>query len=402
MPYPRDRHSGRRVQYAALPYRIHRDGVVQVRLITSRETRRWVIPKGWPMKNLSPPKAAARETYEEAGLVGTVSREPLGIYTYEKRLGLRSVLCDVLVFPLKVKRMLQKFPEQSQRFGVWFTIESAATAVQEEDLKALILAFGDAIARKQAKAKDKRKGADDGALAVAGEAAPPETIEAEKPPKKASKAKPAKRPLKAQLPVATAPEVGEPPADATAGKARAPAVRKPAAVAAPTVSVKAVKPIVRPKAGKVKARAEIGEAPAGAAVIAEAAAGKVEKKAKAKSGAAKPKASGKKAPSVADKSGERADAAEAQAARAPLPAEDAAAGKAEKKAKAKAGAAKPKASAKKASPEASSAAGKAKGPAVKAKANPATLPSGEADGKGKAATKDKAAARRGKEPVVVE
>lgn len=141
-------HSGRRVQYAALPYRVRRDGEVQIRLITSRETRRWVIPKGWPMKGLSPPKAAARECYEEAGLMGVISREPLGMYTYEKRLGTRSVLCDVLVFPLKVKRLLQKWPERFQRHGFWFSVDSAAGAVQEEELAQLISSFGDMMARK--------------------------------------------------------------------------------------------------------------------------------------------------------------------------------------------------------------------------------------------------------------
>ncbi|MFS8037807.1 NUDIX domain-containing protein [Xanthobacter sp. AM11] len=142
-------HSPRRVQYAALPYRVRRDGEVQIRLITSRETRRWVVPKGWPIKGLTPPKTAARESYEEAGLLGTVAREPIGMYTYEKRIGSRSVLCDVLVFPLKVKRMLQKWPERFQRVGFWFSIDSAAAAVQEPELSALIRALGDLMARKR-------------------------------------------------------------------------------------------------------------------------------------------------------------------------------------------------------------------------------------------------------------
>lgn len=160
--------SGRRVQYAALPYRVRRDGEVQIRLITSRETRRWVIPKGWPIKGLTPPKTAAREAYEEAGLVGVVSREPLGLYTYEKRLGTRSVLCDVLVFPLKVKRSLQKWPERFQRFGFWFSIDSAAAAVQEEDLSELIRAFGALMARRwAAKLEEKTAAAGKGVVAPA-------------------------------------------------------------------------------------------------------------------------------------------------------------------------------------------------------------------------------------------
>ncbi len=148
----------RRVQYAALPYRVRQDGAVQIRLITSRETRRWVIPKGWPMKGLSPSKAAAREAYEEAGLLGSMSRKPVGMYSYEKRLSVRSVLCDVMVFPLKVKRKLQNWPERSQRVGFWFTIESAAFAVNEEELKMLILDFGDLMALKwEEKKKPKAK-----------------------------------------------------------------------------------------------------------------------------------------------------------------------------------------------------------------------------------------------------
>lgn len=143
-------HPGRRVQYAALPYRVRADDTVEVRLITSRETRRWVLPKGWPIKGMSPARAAARETYEEAGLIGAVAREAIGMYTYEKRIGLRSILCDVLVFPLKVKRHLRKWPERSQRVGFWFTVESAAAAVQEPELSALILSFGDQMARKLA------------------------------------------------------------------------------------------------------------------------------------------------------------------------------------------------------------------------------------------------------------
>lgn len=163
MPVTGNGHPGRRVQYAALPYRVRSDGEVQVRLITSRETRRWVIPKGWPIKGLSPAKTAAREAYEEAGLMGAIAREAIGIYTYEKNLGIRSVLCDVMVFPLKVKRHLNKWPERSQRYGFWFSVETAAAAVQEEDLKGLILSFGELLSarlaakRAKAAAKDEAK-----------------------------------------------------------------------------------------------------------------------------------------------------------------------------------------------------------------------------------------------------
>ncbi|WP_342455436.1 NUDIX hydrolase [Aquabacter sediminis] len=140
-----------RVQYAALPYRVRQDGEVQLRLVTSRETRRWVIPKGWPMKGIPPHKAAAREAYEEAGLLGSIASAPLGIYRYDKRLSAtRSVLCEVMVFPMKVKRYLKKWPERSQRVGFWFSIETAASVVQEPELASLILEFGTVMAERHA------------------------------------------------------------------------------------------------------------------------------------------------------------------------------------------------------------------------------------------------------------
>lgn len=149
-----------RVQYAALPYRLRQDGEVQLRLVTSRETRRWVIPKGWPMKGTPPHKAAAREAYEEAGLLGSISSTPIGIYRYDKRLSLtRSVLCEVMVFPMKVKRYLKKWPERSQRVGFWFSIETAASVVQEPELASLILEFGAVMAERQAEKQAKAEAA---------------------------------------------------------------------------------------------------------------------------------------------------------------------------------------------------------------------------------------------------
>ena len=77
---------GRR-QYAALPLAAGQDGRPLVMLVTSRETRRWVIPKGNPEEGLAPHALAAKEAYEEAGLVGVVGSEPVGAFRYAKRLG---------------------------------------------------------------------------------------------------------------------------------------------------------------------------------------------------------------------------------------------------------------------------------------------------------------------------
>jgi 8-oxo-dGTP pyrophosphatase MutT (NUDIX family) len=53
-------------------------------LVTTRRTKRWIIPKGWPIKGLKPSKTAAREAFEEAGVSGRVGAKPLGVFTYEK------------------------------------------------------------------------------------------------------------------------------------------------------------------------------------------------------------------------------------------------------------------------------------------------------------------------------
>src|SRR6476661_3610138 len=74
-----------RVQYGALPYRLG-SASVEVLLVTSRATKRWIIPKGWPIKGLTPAKAAAREAYEEAGVRGRVAGRAVGQFRYQKRL----------------------------------------------------------------------------------------------------------------------------------------------------------------------------------------------------------------------------------------------------------------------------------------------------------------------------
>ncbi|GJD52556.1 hypothetical protein OPKNFCMD_5322 [Methylobacterium crusticola] len=132
-----------RRQVGVLPTRPGPDGALQVMLITSRETRRWVIPKGWPMKGLKNYEAAAREAYEEAGLIGRVGKRAIGSYFYRKRLKSRdTVLCQVQVFRLDVRKQLKTWPEQHEREGHWFTVQEAAEAVTEVGLAALIRATG--------------------------------------------------------------------------------------------------------------------------------------------------------------------------------------------------------------------------------------------------------------------
>lgn len=132
-----------REQYGALCYRLKKKRTaVEVLLITSRDTGRWVIPKGWPMDGKSASAAAAREAWEEAGVKGLASEEPIGSYHYMKGLpeGLK-VDCRVRVFPLAVDDISKNFPEKGERRAEWVDCAEAAERVQEPGLKTLLLGF---------------------------------------------------------------------------------------------------------------------------------------------------------------------------------------------------------------------------------------------------------------------
>ncbi|MGA0606213.1 NUDIX hydrolase [Phenylobacterium sp. VNQ135] len=130
-----------KTQYAALPWRRTPAGV-EVLLITSRETKRWVIPKGWPIKKLKPPASAAQEAMEEAGVAGPTSRKAIGVYHYDKRLRSgRTQHVRVLVFALEVAELKDAWPEQHQRERRWATPAEAAGLVDEKELKKLLAGF---------------------------------------------------------------------------------------------------------------------------------------------------------------------------------------------------------------------------------------------------------------------
>jgi 8-oxo-dGTP pyrophosphatase MutT (NUDIX family) len=130
-----------RTQVAALPIRREETGEVRVLLITSRETKRWIIPKGWPMKGRTNAQAAAQEALEEAGVEGRVQKEPFGKYLYWKRAEANFELCEVLVYLLEVTRQLETWREKGQREARWFSLEDAADLVEEPGLTAVLAAL---------------------------------------------------------------------------------------------------------------------------------------------------------------------------------------------------------------------------------------------------------------------
>jgi 8-oxo-dGTP pyrophosphatase MutT (NUDIX family) len=133
-------------QVGALCWRRDRGGRLKVLLVTSRETGRWVIPKGWPIAGLTAAEAALHEAWEEAGVRGSADPEPLGSYGYDKVLnrgaGTPALLpCRVSVFAVAVRRQMGAFPEAGQRRLKWRAAAQAAGKVEEPELRALILGF---------------------------------------------------------------------------------------------------------------------------------------------------------------------------------------------------------------------------------------------------------------------
>jgi 8-oxo-dGTP pyrophosphatase MutT (NUDIX family) len=112
---------------------------MRVVLVTSRDTRRWVVPKGWIEAHEPPHASAAREAFEEAGLHGEAEPEPLGLYDYPKRFARGVVVpTEVLVFRFRVSQLLEDWPERQQRERRLFAPHIAADLVAEPGLAALL------------------------------------------------------------------------------------------------------------------------------------------------------------------------------------------------------------------------------------------------------------------------
>ncbi|MGG7516386.1 NUDIX hydrolase [Allorhizobium undicola] len=145
-----------RQQFGAICYRWNEsEGAprLEVLLITSRDTGRWVIPKGWPMGQKKSHAVAEREAYEEAGVKGKVGKKPYGDYSYDKAMpGGMALPCMVLVFLLEVRELKKDFPEMGARRLEWFSPESAAEQVREPQLKVLLRNLPQKLAAPVAKA----------------------------------------------------------------------------------------------------------------------------------------------------------------------------------------------------------------------------------------------------------
>jgi 8-oxo-dGTP pyrophosphatase MutT (NUDIX family) len=131
-----------------LPYRFTEAAALEVLVVTTRQSKRWIIPKGWPIKGLTPSKSAAREAFEEAGVMGKIGARSIGAFRYKKLAngGDDEAECEVKVFPLLVKRQSAMWPESDQRAIQWVDPEKAISLIAEPELKAIVAAFAKRVA----------------------------------------------------------------------------------------------------------------------------------------------------------------------------------------------------------------------------------------------------------------
>jgi len=126
-------------QSGVIPYRLEK-GKIEILLVSSRKSKRWVIPKGIVEPDLTPQDSAAKEALEEGGILGEVLPESVGTYTYEKWGG----VCRVVVFLLKVTSLEANWLED-YRERQWFSLPEARKRLDEAELKNILLKVGDRL-----------------------------------------------------------------------------------------------------------------------------------------------------------------------------------------------------------------------------------------------------------------
>lgn len=137
------------VRTGALPWRFTKAGDLEFLLVTSRSSRRWIIPKGRPMAGKSLAQAAAQEAYEEAGVRGQVDAQSIGGFKHVKQSAVgEPVTVFVHVYPLAVAQELRSWPEDTQRSRRWFGQSEFFEVIQPEELRTAVRRFAHELAAK--------------------------------------------------------------------------------------------------------------------------------------------------------------------------------------------------------------------------------------------------------------
>lgn len=129
------------VQYGVLPWRRTADSF-EVLLITTRTTHRWIVPKGWPEQGRTPCECAVQEAFEEAGVVGNVSDEVIGVFSHRKQLKSGdTIVCRVHIYAMEVTNFCDEWPEKYERKAKWSSVDEALSLITELGLRRIIAKF---------------------------------------------------------------------------------------------------------------------------------------------------------------------------------------------------------------------------------------------------------------------
>ncbi|BAY10541.1 NUDIX hydrolase [Calothrix sp. NIES-2098] len=123
-------------QSGVIPYRIQ-DGKIEVLLITSRDRQNWVIPKGDIPNGMSPPDSAAKEAWEEAGIIGQINTREIGTYRYRKQ----GKNYRVKMYLLPVEQLSEDYPEAGHRERQWLDVPNAIGLIKVTSLKRIFKVF---------------------------------------------------------------------------------------------------------------------------------------------------------------------------------------------------------------------------------------------------------------------
>ncbi|WP_171946491.1 NUDIX hydrolase [Hyphomicrobium sp. CS1GBMeth3] len=126
-------------QVGALPYAVI-EGRIVFLLVTSRRTGRWIVPKGSVVEGETPWRSAEIEALEEAGVEGIVEHEPIGTYRTIKK-GMRRRVIEVDLYPLRVTRQHDTWPEQGSRQRHWVLLREAKHLLADPALTDLATMF---------------------------------------------------------------------------------------------------------------------------------------------------------------------------------------------------------------------------------------------------------------------
>jgi 8-oxo-dGTP pyrophosphatase MutT (NUDIX family) len=110
------------------------NGEPLILLISKKRSKKWGIPKGKILPHLGFPENAAKEAFEEAGVIGYISPSSVGMFRAKKRSAnplLEQQIIEVWVYLLEVTETLSDWPEKGKRTTRWVSCEAAAGQLRE-------------------------------------------------------------------------------------------------------------------------------------------------------------------------------------------------------------------------------------------------------------------------------